>query len=173
MKRSRLQLVGVSAMYLASKMEEIYAPEIGDFAYITDDAYTVAEIRQMEMRILNVLRFNLCPPLALNFLRRFSRAGQVNLLQHNLAKYILEQSYLDYSLAPNLLPSQMAAGALNLSLLVLNEHLVSPSLRWSAPLKYYSTYSSEELLPTVKRMAGMLLTADTNSKLTAVKVNET
>ena len=38
--RSKLQLVGVTAMLLASKYEEIYAPEVRDFVYITDRAYT-------------------------------------------------------------------------------------------------------------------------------------
>ena len=28
-------------MFIASKYEEIYAPEIRDFAYVTDSAYTV------------------------------------------------------------------------------------------------------------------------------------
>ena len=39
-KRSNLQLVGVTAMLIASKYEEIYAPEVRDFVYITDNAYT-------------------------------------------------------------------------------------------------------------------------------------
>ena len=37
--RTKLQLVGVTAMLLASKYEEIYAPEVKDFVYITDKAY--------------------------------------------------------------------------------------------------------------------------------------
>ena len=39
-KRHNLQLVGVTAMLIASKYEEIYAPEVNDFVYITDNAYT-------------------------------------------------------------------------------------------------------------------------------------
>ena len=38
--RKFLQLVGVTAMFIASKYEEIYAPEVKDFAYVTDSAYT-------------------------------------------------------------------------------------------------------------------------------------
>ena len=34
--RKRLQLLGVSAMQIACKFEEIYPPEISDFVYITD-----------------------------------------------------------------------------------------------------------------------------------------
>jgi cyclin B len=39
-KRNNLQLVGVTAMLIATKYEEIYAPEVRDFVYITDNAYT-------------------------------------------------------------------------------------------------------------------------------------
>ena len=35
-ERSNLQLVGVSALLLASKVEEIYPPELKDLVYITD-----------------------------------------------------------------------------------------------------------------------------------------
>lgn len=38
--RQDLQLVGVTAMLIASKYEEIYAPEVRDFVYITDKAYS-------------------------------------------------------------------------------------------------------------------------------------
>merc|ERR1712115_594731 len=73
--RSKLQLVGVAAMFLVSKIEEVYAPAVSDFVYITDNAYTEAEIRQMELRIIRALEFDLCQPIALNFLRRYSKAG--------------------------------------------------------------------------------------------------
>lgn len=46
--RTKLQLVGVGAMLIASKYEEIYAPEVRDFVYITDKAYTKEEILIME-----------------------------------------------------------------------------------------------------------------------------
>lgn len=42
--RTQLQLVAVSAMLIASKYEEIYAPEVRDFVFITDNAYTREEI---------------------------------------------------------------------------------------------------------------------------------
>lgn len=38
--RINYQLLGVTSMLIASKYEEIYAPEIRDFVYITDKAYS-------------------------------------------------------------------------------------------------------------------------------------
>ena len=67
-------------MLIASKYEEMYAPEIADFVYITDNAYSKADIRRMECLILKTLDFNLGRPLPLHFLRRNSKAGEVSTL---------------------------------------------------------------------------------------------
>lgn len=50
--RINFQLVGVTSMLIASKYEEIYAPEIRDFVYITDKAYTKEQILAQENDIL-------------------------------------------------------------------------------------------------------------------------
>lgn len=50
--RSKLQLVGVTAMLIACKYEEIYPPIVKDFVYITDNAYTKEEILECERRML-------------------------------------------------------------------------------------------------------------------------
>ena len=64
-------------MLLASKYEEMYAPEIRDFVYITDETYSCDDIMQMERHMLRVLDYSLGTPLCLHFLRRYSRAGEV------------------------------------------------------------------------------------------------
>ena len=43
-----MQLVGVAAMFISCKYEEIYAPEVKDFVYVCDKAYTKEEILLME-----------------------------------------------------------------------------------------------------------------------------
>lgn len=75
--KEELQLAGVSAMLLASKYEEMYAPEISDFTYITDNAYKPLDIRRMEALIFKKLNFSVGKPLCLHFLRRNSKAGEV------------------------------------------------------------------------------------------------
>jgi hypothetical protein len=57
--RQKLQLVGVTAMLIACKYEEIYPPIVKDFVYITDNAYTKEEILEQEHRMLRVLDFNI------------------------------------------------------------------------------------------------------------------
>lgn len=58
-QRSRLQLVGVSAMLITTKYEEIYPPTVKDFVYITDNAYTKDEVLEMECDILQTLDFDI------------------------------------------------------------------------------------------------------------------
>uniref|UniRef100_A0A4W6CE47 G2/mitotic-specific cyclin-B2 n=1 Tax=Lates calcarifer TaxID=8187 RepID=A0A4W6CE47_LATCA len=76
--RRKLQLVGVTAMLVACKYEEMYAPEVGDFAYITDNAFTKSQILEMEQLVLRSLKFQLGRPLPLHFLRRASKVANVN-----------------------------------------------------------------------------------------------
>ncbi|XP_015240040.1 PREDICTED: G2/mitotic-specific cyclin-B2-like [Cyprinodon variegatus] len=56
--RRKLQLVGVTAMLVACKYEEMYSPEVGDFAYITDDAFSKPQILEMEQLVLRRNRVN-------------------------------------------------------------------------------------------------------------------
>jgi G2/mitotic-specific cyclin-B, other len=58
-KRSKLQLIGVTAMLIACKYEEIYPPIVKDFVYITDNAYTKEEILDQERRMLTALDFDI------------------------------------------------------------------------------------------------------------------
>ncbi len=57
--RQKLQLVGVTAMLIACKYEEIYPPIVKDFVYITDNAYTKEDILIMEKKMLTTLDFNI------------------------------------------------------------------------------------------------------------------
>lgn len=54
-----MEQVGVTAMLIASKYEEIWAPELHDFVYISDRAYRKDQILAMEKVMLNSLKFNL------------------------------------------------------------------------------------------------------------------
>ena len=53
-RKSELQLIGVSALFFAAKLEEIYPPKLAEFAYVTDSACTEMEMREMELMMLKV-----------------------------------------------------------------------------------------------------------------------
>ena len=58
-KKNQVQLVGVAALLIATKYEEIYPPTVKDFIYLTDDTYTREQILAMEFNILHCIEFNI------------------------------------------------------------------------------------------------------------------
>ncbi|KAG0411560.1 hypothetical protein HPB47_011290 [Ixodes persulcatus] len=59
--KNQLQLVGITALFLAAKMEEIYPPKLSEFAYVTDGACQESEILEKELAILTALNWDLTP----------------------------------------------------------------------------------------------------------------
>uniref|UniRef100_A0A6Q2XLA9 G2/mitotic-specific cyclin-B1 n=1 Tax=Esox lucius TaxID=8010 RepID=A0A6Q2XLA9_ESOLU len=144
--KKQLQLVGVTAMFIASKYEEMYPPEIADFAFVTDRAYTTAQIRDMEMKILRVLKFSFGRPLPLQFLRRASKIGEVTAEHHTLAKYFVELTMVDYDMV-HYPPSQVASAAFALTLKVFD------CGEWNATLQHYMNYTEDCLIPVMQHIA--------------------
>jgi len=56
--KNRLQLVGVAALFVASKVEEVYPPKANEFAVITDGAFTIQEIYKMERLVLRKMEWD-------------------------------------------------------------------------------------------------------------------
>ncbi|CAL8377591.1 unnamed protein product [Gadus morhua 'NCC'] len=161
--RKKLQLVGVTAMLVASKYEEMYSPEVADFAYITDNAFTKGQILLMEQMILRGLDFNLGRPLPLHFLRRASKAANSNVEKHTLAKYLMELTLVDFAMV-HYRPSEIAAASLCLSQLLLED------LPWSPTQHHYATYDVGHLKPIMQHMAKNVVTVNGGkTKFQAVK----
>lgn len=166
--REALQLVGVTAMFIASKYEEMYSPDISDFVYITDQAYTKSDILRMEMLIVKVLDYSFGRPLPIHFLRRYSKAGKAHPLHHTMAKYFLEECLICYEMC-HYPPSLIAAAALYLAFLIIgNEEEDEGKVIWTDTLIYYSTYKKDDVLPAVREIAGMVVKAE-ESKYQAVR----
>lgn len=64
--RRELQLVGISVMLIASKYEEIWAPEVNDFVCISDRAYKREQVLVMEKSISQPYSsYTICLPCAI------------------------------------------------------------------------------------------------------------
>ena len=64
-------------MLMASKYEEIYAPSVDDFVYISDSTYTQTEVLDMERKCLSILDFRLTVSTLMSFLPRYLQAGEI------------------------------------------------------------------------------------------------
>lgn len=74
--RKKLQLVGVTAMLLACKYEEVSVPIVEDFVLISDKAYSRKDVLDMEKSMVNSLQFNFSVPTPFVFMKRFLKAAQ-------------------------------------------------------------------------------------------------
>lgn len=113
-ERNKLQLVGVTAMMLASKYEEIYPPQVSDFAYITDRAVSKPEILEMEYHFIQVLDFNLQTTSSYCFLQRLLQLTEVDERLASLSQYLIELPLIEYRML-KYSPSNVASSALFLA----------------------------------------------------------
>jgi hypothetical protein len=92
----KLQLVGVTAMFIASKYEEVLSPHVGNFVHVADDGFTVEEVLCAERYTLQTLKYDLSYPNPMNFLRRVSKADNYDIQTRTIGKYLMEISLVDH-----------------------------------------------------------------------------
>ncbi|KAF8962304.1 cyclin-like protein [Flammula alnicola] len=147
---AKLQLVGVTCMFIAAKFEEVVSPSVSHFLLCADSSYTESEILQAERYVLKTLDWNLSYPNPVHYLRRVSKADDYNVKVRTLGKYLLEIGVLEWRLiaAP---PSLMAAASIWLARLALGME------QWTPNLAHYSSYKESELIPTANLMLNYIL----------------
>ncbi|XP_012484923.1 cyclin-A2-4 [Gossypium raimondii] len=148
-ERQRLQLLGITCMLIASKYEEICAPRVEEFCFITDNTYTKEEVLKMETKVLKYFGFQIFAPTAKTFLRRFLRAAQASykspsIEMEYLANYLAELTLIDYEFL-NFVPSIVAASAVFLARWTLDQS----SHPWNSTLEHYTAYNQSDLKTTV------------------------
>ena len=72
-KKLELHLLGVTALLISTKYEEIYAPELKDLLTVSENKFTKDEVLKMETKILTALEFNFLAPSSLRYLERYKR----------------------------------------------------------------------------------------------------
>ncbi|XP_038988232.1 G2/mitotic-specific cyclin S13-7-like isoform X2 [Phoenix dactylifera] len=138
--RRELQLVGVSAMLIACKYEEIWAPEVNDFICISDRAYTREQILVMEKGILNKLGWSLTVPTPYVFLVRFLKAALSDKEMEHMVFFFSELALMQYSMIM-FCPSMVAASAVYAARCTLNK-----SPLWTETLRRHTGFSEPQLL---------------------------
>lgn len=135
--RNRLQLIGITCFWIASKYEDIYCPMVQDLVHICDGGYTKNDILHAEEMILKTLDYKISVPTANAFLARYIKAGELDTKATNMAKYILETTLLSYNLM-QFPPSQLAAAAVMIAR--------DRSKPWTSTLAKYTQYNENEIL---------------------------
>lgn len=151
---NQFQLLGVSAMLIASKYEEIYAPEVRDFIYATNKTYSGDQILKMEYSILSSLQFEILHVSAFRFLERFHFIShdQTDKKSFFLSQYFLEISLLDYDML-KFSNSLQAAASLYLARKFLK---TDPKNSWPSSLSSQSGYSEKDLEECTKDLCSLV-----------------
>lgn len=154
--KRNLQLVGVTALLIAAKFEELYPPQINDFVYVTDKAYTKDEVIKMEVCILTALDFKICRPTPVIFLERYQFVNGCTEAQKDLALYLLELTLVDYKMV-KYAPSHLAAAAV-----LLSNKLIRRQPCWSHANVKHTTLTEQMLKECAKEMCCLLEQAEQN-----------
>ncbi|KAB2602564.1 G2/mitotic-specific cyclin-2-like [Pyrus ussuriensis x Pyrus communis] len=149
--RKKLQLVGVTAMLLACKYEEVSVPI----------AYSRKDVLDMEKSMVNSLQFNFSVPTVYVFMRRFLKAAQSDKNLEFLSFFFIELCLVEYEML-RFPPSMLAAAAIYTA-----QGTLSRFKKWSQTSEWYTNYSEDELLECSRMMVTFHQKAET-AKLTGV-----
>jgi cyclin B len=154
--RRYLQLVGVTSLLIAAKFEEIYPPQINDFVYVTDKAYSKEDIVKMEVAMLSALDFKVCRPTPVQFLERYQSINGCTEAHRDLAQYLLELTLVDYNML-KYSPSRLAAAAV-----LLSNKLLRRQPSWRATAEQQTHFTEQMLKECAKEMCALLEYAEQN-----------
>ncbi|XP_017245717.2 G2/mitotic-specific cyclin-1 [Daucus carota subsp. sativus] len=146
--RQKFQLVGVTAMLIASKYEEISAPAVEDLILISDRAFTRNEVLQMEILMVSKLQFHLSIPTVYVFVKRFLEAGKSGNEMERLAFYMIDLCLVEYQML-KFPPSMLAAAAVFTAQCTLGK-----AAEWSRLSEKITDYKNHELKECSQLMAG-------------------
>jgi cyclin A len=170
--RATLQLVGVCAMLLAAKHDEIWPPEVKDCIYICANTFSRDDVLRMERQISEALQFRLTVPTVYPFLIRMCDVADANDTVRHLALYVLENAMLDYGML-SYSASHVAFAALMVAQAIFNFSTAgdtSPESCWNSTLQYYSKRSPAHLVPCATQLLeSMKINSQPNSRYQAVK----
>lgn len=161
--RKNLQLVGVTAMLLACKYEEIWAPEVQDFVFISDKAYTREQVLEMEKQILGMLKFNLTVPTPYVFLVRFLKAACADTELEMTAFFLTELCLTEYNMM-RYCPSLLSAAAVYTA-----QQTLMRIPCWSITLQRHSGYTEMHLRDCASKMVAFHKTANQGKLLVVHK----
>lgn len=90
--KTRLQLIGITCLFVAAKVEEIYPPKIGEFAYVTDGACTEPDIVQQELILLSTLKWSISPVTIIGWLSVYMQLNCTNRTPQSLNSLVNSRS---------------------------------------------------------------------------------
>ena len=152
-KKSQLHILGVTALLISTKYEEIYPPDLRELLNVSENKFNRAEVLQMEKDMLITMQFELTQPSAYRFLERFRKISSIvnDDKTFFLAQYIQEIALLDASLL-QYYPSEIAAASL-----ILSSRCLKKVNCWTTEMEQATQYTEAHLSPIVDEVKSFAL----------------
>lgn len=148
-KKQDLQCLGITALHIAGKYEEIYPPELKTILGVIDNAVTRDQVCKLEYDILQLLNFDMVWPSILRFMERYSMIANFNKEQQMIAQMLCDFILLDMSLLQKK-PSLLGAVAVYATNMITNKN---NSKCWNQGLqKCTGGLKEEEVKPLAKHL---------------------
>lgn len=160
------QLLACAAMWISSKYNEIYAPEMRDFVRVSNNVFTTHQLEMKEKAILRELDFEITVPTVYTFTRRLLEVARPHLVgerqdrSRHVAMYFVEYAIHDTETLPYP-PSLIAATAVYLGI------VMTKSGSWFPDLEQVSGYTRSELTELTRTMRDYIL--DPNAIVKSVR----
>ncbi|XP_019449289.1 PREDICTED: putative cyclin-B3-1 isoform X2 [Lupinus angustifolius] len=137
--KSDMQLVGLTALLLASKYEDFWHPRVKDLISISAQSYTRDQMLGMEKLILRKLKFRLNTPTPYVFMVRFLKAAQSDKKLEHMAFFLIDLCLVEYE-ALAFKPSLLCASALYVARCTLQ---ITPP--WTPLLHKHARYGVSQI----------------------------
>lgn len=134
-----LDLIGLTSLFIACKLEDTYPPKINDFLIISGNKYTKSELFKTEYEILSALNFDILSITPVTFLNYYLTHCDKNIKIVSLSRYILDICSLEISFCM-FSSSIKAACALYIARALNRETVV-----WDDELKFHSGLKKEDI----------------------------
>ena len=148
--RNEYQLLGVTAMLIASKYEEIFVPKIEDFVDITDNTYSKEQVLRQEFQILKLLDYNITFPTTYRFLERYNTLSDGTEETFLLGSYLCELCLIEVNMN-KWLPSRLASSALYLS-----KKMLKKSNPWPRDLQQIAMLTEREVRDSAREICVLI-----------------
>jgi len=97
-ERKNFQLLGIASLLISSKFNEIYIRKIEDYLFITNNSYSLDDIKHMEEEIAKTLNFNFLVPSCLSFYeiitKKFGISDDIN--KYNFGQFLMQTFLMDF-----------------------------------------------------------------------------
>ncbi|XP_026416640.1 G2/mitotic-specific cyclin S13-7-like [Papaver somniferum] len=139
-RKKELNLIGITAMLIASKYEENAAIKVDKLG----GTYKRKQILAMERSILGKLEWTLTVPTAYHFLVRFIKASLADQEMENMVFFLAELGLMQYAMI------EYSQSMLEASAVYAAQCTLKKTPQWSKTLEHYTGFSECQLIECAK-----------------------